>query len=287
MKTTKENQYRAALIMKMGISVDRGEVTSGSVKTAYLSAGSGSNVVLLHGAGAGAVTWYGSIGAIAKTFHVIAPDIVGYGESDKPSAPYDRPYFSKWLNDFLLEMKICKTHIVGLSQGGAIALQFAIEYPDKVDKLVLVNSAGLGSKVSFWPLVGTVWMNTFPSAMANRFNSRYILHKLENRDSNHSLYSVAVIKYAGGKNAFKQGRGAAVSKIPEESLRQIKNETLIIWGKDDKLFSVESGIKAAKLIPNAKFKVIQDSGHLSLIDQPQLFNEILLEFLNYKDCVVR
>jgi pimeloyl-ACP methyl ester carboxylesterase len=287
MKTTRENQYRAALIMKMGISVDRGEVISGSVKTAYLSAGSGSTVVLLHGAGAGAITWYRSIGAIAKTFHVIAPDIVGYGESDKPSAPYDRPYFSKWLNDFLLEMKICKTHIVGLSQGGAIALHFAIEYPDKVDKLALVNSAGLGSKVSFWPLVGTVWMNTFPSAMANRFNSRYILNKPENRDSNHSLYSVAVIKYAGGKNAFKQGRGAAVSKIPEESLRQIKNETLILWGKIDKLFSVESGIKAAKLIPNAKFKLIQDAGHLSLMDQPQLFNEILLEFLNHKDCVVR
>jgi pimeloyl-ACP methyl ester carboxylesterase len=149
-----------------------------------------------------------------------------------------------------------------------------------VDKLVLVDSAGLGAKVSFWPLVGIVWMNSFPSSMANRFNSPYILHKPENRDPNHSLYSVAVIKSTGGKNAFKQGRGSAVSKIPEELLQQIKNETLIIWGKDDRLFPVEYGERAAKIIPNAKFHLIKDAGHLPLMDQPEIFNKILVDFLN-------
>lgn len=88
--------------------------------------------------------------------------------------------------------------------------------------------------------------------MANRFNSRYILHNPANRDPNHSLYSIAVLKYKEGKNAFKQGRGAAVSKVSEESLRQIKNRTLIIWGKEDKLFPVEYGEAASKIIPNAK-----------------------------------
>jgi 4,5:9,10-diseco-3-hydroxy-5,9,17-trioxoandrosta-1(10),2-diene-4-oate hydrolase len=263
----------------MGVSVEQGEVTIDAVKTTYLSAGSGHSVIFLHGAGAGAVTWYPSIGAISKCCRVLAPDIVGYGESDKPNAPYDRPYFSRWLNGFLIEMKISKAHIVGLSQGGAIALQFAIDYPQKVEKLVIVDSAGLGAKVSFWPFVTMVWMNSSPSAIANRFNSPYILHKPENRDPNHSLYSIAVIKEAGGKNAFKQGRGSAVSKIPDESLQQIKNETLIIWGKDDRLFSAEHGERAAKIISNAKFHLIEDAGHLPLMDQPEIFNKILTDFL--------
>jgi pimeloyl-ACP methyl ester carboxylesterase len=280
LKRKDKNDYRTAVIDKIGVPVEQGVVTTDSIRTSYLSAGCGNPVICLHGAGAGAVTWYPSIGAISKKFHVLAADIVGYGESDKPNAPYDRPYFSNWLKGFLIEMKISKAHIVGLSQGGAIALQFAIDNPQMVDKLVLVDSGGLGAKVSFWPLFGTVWMNSFPSSLANRFNSPYILHNPENRDPNHSLYSVAVIKSVGGKNAFKQGRGSAVSKIPEELLGQIKNETLIIWGKEDKLFSVENGEVTAKIIPNARFELIQDAGHLPLMDQPEIFNKILIDFLN-------
>ncbi len=259
--------------------VEQREVTIGTIKTTYLLCGNGEPVIFLHGAGAGAVTWYPSINTISGNFQVIAPDIVGYGESDKPDAPYNRPYFSKWLKDFLKELKISKAHIVGLSQGGAIALQFAIDNAEMVDKLVLVDAAGLGAKVSFWPLIATIWMNSFPSAMANRFNSRYILHKPINRDPNHSSYSIGVLKYKGGKNAFKQGRGTAVSKISEELLKQIENETLIIWGKDDKLFPVEYGEAAAKIIPNAKLHLIQDAGHLPLMDQPGIFNKILGDFL--------
>lgn len=280
MKKTNKTNYRKNLIDKIEGVVEQREITSGAITTSYLSAGKGTPLIFLHGAGAGAVTWYPSIGTIAKDFQVLVPDIVGYGESDKPDAPYDRPYFSKWLKDFLNELKIPKAHIVGLSQGGAIALQFAIDHPEMVDKLVLVDAAGLGAKVSFWPLVGMIWMNAFPSSLASRFNSRYILHNPASRDPNHSLYSVAVLKDKGGQKAFQQGRGAAVSKIPEESLRQIKNETLIIWGKEDQLFAVDYGEAAAKIIPNAKLHIIQDAGHLPQMDQPEVFNKILAGFLN-------
>ncbi|MDO6739383.1 alpha/beta fold hydrolase [Wenyingzhuangia sp. 2_MG-2023] len=279
MKKTNKIDYRKNLIEKIEESVEQKEITVDSVKTAYLSAGNGYPVIFLHGGGAGAITWYPSIGPISKKFQVIAPDIIGYGESDKPNAPYDRPYFSKWLKSFLKELKISKAHIVGLSQGGAIALQFTIDNPEMVDKLVLVDSAGLGAKASFGSMIGMIWMNSFPSSLANRFNSPYILHTPSKRDPNHSLYSIAVIKDKGGKNAFKQGRGSAVSKIPEELLKQIKNETLIIWGENDKLFSVEYGEATAKIIPNAKLHLIQDAGHLPLIDQTEIFNEILIDFL--------
>ena len=279
MKKTNKINYRKSLIDKIEGLVEQKETTVESVKTAYLTAGSGYPVIFLHGAGAGAVTWYPSIATVSEKFQVIVPDIVGYGESDKPNAPYDRPYFSKWLKGFLKELKISKAHIVGLSQGGAIALQFTIDNPEMVDKLILVDSAGLGAKVSFWALIGTIWMNNFPSFQANRFNSPFILHKPTNRDPNHSLYSIAVLKEKGGKNAFRQGRGSAVTKISIELLQQIKNETLIIWGENDKLFPIEYGEMATKFISNSKFHSIQNAGHLPLMDQPAIFNKTLMDFL--------
>jgi len=271
--------YRQALIDKIDCNVEQSEVIAGKIKTTCLSGGQGFPVVVLHGAGAGAVTWYPSIGAISKNFCVIAPDIVGYGESDKPNAAYDRPYFATWLKDFFSAMDISKAHIVGLSQGGAIALQFAIENPDLVEKLVLVDSGALGAKPTCKPFLAMVWMNIVPSNLSNRFASRYLLANTECRDPNHVYYSVEVLKKPGGKNAFTQGRGAAVSAIPEESLRQIQNHILIIWGENDNFFSVEHGEAAAQIIPNAKLQRIKDAGHLPLMDQPDVFNEILIEFL--------
>lgn len=271
--------YRQALIDKIETSVTQSYVMAGSIKTACLSSGSGQPLIFLHGAGAGAVTWYPSIGAMSKHFHVIAPDIVGYGESDKPEASYDRAYFSKWLKDFLLAVNIPKAHVVGLSQGGAIALQFVLDNPEMVDKLVLVDAGALGAQPSFASFLGMLWLNSFPSSLANRFYSRFILFNTDNRDSNHAHYSVEIIKRKGGKNAFRQGRGAAVSAISENSLRQIVKDTLIIWGENDQLFSIEHGEAAAKVMPNARLSRIQNAGHLPLMDQPEVFNNTLLGFL--------
>ena len=275
----RRSDYRQALIDKMGCLVRQDQITAGSVNTAYLSAGEGLPVILLHGAGAGAVTWYPSIGVISKEYHVIAPDIVGYGESDKPDAPYDRAFFSSWLNEFLSALNVSKAHVVGLSQGGAIALQFALDYPEMIDKLVLVDAGGLGAQPSLASLLGMLWLNTIPSFLANLFYSRFILFNPDNRDPNHRKYSVEIIKGNGGKKPFQQGRGAAVSTISMDLLRQIDRETLIIWGENDKLFDIEHGEAAAKVMPNAKLVRIPRAGHLPLMDRPELFNAILLEFL--------
>jgi len=180
---------------------------------------------------------------------------------------------------FLSALEISKAHIIGLSQGGAIALQFALENPEMVARLVLVDSGALGAQPSFWPFFGMCWLNCIPSVAANRFMSRYLLVEPENRDPNHSKYSLQVLKKSGGKNAFMQGRGAAVSAIPEGELCRIQHQTLILWGEDDDFFSIAYGEAAARIMPNAKLHRIQDAGHLPLMDQPELFNKALLQFL--------
>lgn len=100
-RALRREKYRQALIEQIKVPIQQHEITVDSVKTAWLSAGKDADdcesIVLLHGAGAGAVTWYPSIASLAQHRHVIVPDIVGYGESDKPDATYDRSYFSNWL----------------------------------------------------------------------------------------------------------------------------------------------------------------------------------------------
>ena len=277
------NYHRQALIDRVETSVTQNHVMAGSIKTAYLSSGSGLPLILLHGGGAGAVTWYPSIGPFSKHFHVIAPDIVGYGESDKPNGSYDKVYFAKWLKSFLLALDISKAHIVGLSQGGAIALQFVLDNPDMVEKLVLVDSGGLGAKPPLAALLSMMWLNSFPSSLADRLFSRYILLNPKKRDPNHGRYSIAVLNSRGGKNPFRQGRGSAVSEIPKASLNKIETKTLVIWGENDRLFPVDYGDRAASQIPNAEFLVIKNAGHLPLMDQTNTFNRSVLDFLNQQE----
>jgi 2-hydroxymuconate-semialdehyde hydrolase len=271
--------YRQEIINRIKVPVEQREVAAGSIQTAYLSAGSGPPVVCLHGAGAGAVTWYPSISALAEHFHVIAPDIVGYGESDKPKAAYDRPYFAAWLRDFFLALEIPKAHVIGLSLGGAISLQFSLECPEMVEKLVLVDSCALPAKTPFGFLFGLYWLYSFPSVAANRYSSRYLAAKLESIDPNFGPYSLQVVKKPGGKNVFWQSKGAAVSAMPEEELCQVQHQTLIIWGEDDKVFPIASGEAAAQIMPHAKLHPIPDAGHIPFMDRPKVFNDIVPQFL--------
>ncbi|CAG9295036.1 alpha/beta fold hydrolase [Celerinatantimonas diazotrophica] len=274
-----QQYYRQAIIEQMGCSVTQTNVLAGSVSTAYLSAGTGCPVICLHGGGAGAITWYPAIASLAQHFRVIAPDIVGYGESDKPDASYDKTYFANWLKQFLDALGVAKAHIVGSSQGGAIALQFTLDHPEMVDKLVLVDSGALGAKPPLMSTIGLVWLNIFPSSLANRFYSRYILFKPEQRDPNLGDYSLEVLKNAGGKKAFSQGRGAAVSVLPEAVLCGIKHKTLMIWGKNDRLFPIEYATKAVSVMPDAELLSIENAGHLPMIDQPAVFNRAVVDFL--------
>ncbi len=152
-----------------------------------------------------------------------------------------------------------------------------------VEKLVLVDSGALGARPTFWPMLGMIWMNSMPSAAANRFNSRYLLFDPEKRDPNHGYYSIEVLKKPGGKKAFSQGRGAAVSAMSEEALGRIENQTLIIWGEEDLLFSIEHAEAAARVMPNAKLYRIKSAGHLPLMDQPEIFNQRIINFLGTEE----
>jgi 4,5:9,10-diseco-3-hydroxy-5,9,17-trioxoandrosta-1(10),2-diene-4-oate hydrolase len=267
------------LISRIGVPVERKVVNAGTIKTNYLLAGKGQAVLLLHGASAGAVTWSPVIGPLSTYSQVIAPDVVGYGESDKPSASYDRTYFVSWLRDFLDTLGLQTVSIVGVSQGGSIAMQFALDNPERVDRLVLADSGSLGKEMPLGAKLGFMWSNTLPSSMAGKWLTRYLVHDPKSVDEIWAEYSCEVQRMPGGKRAFWQGLGKATAPIPIEQLGKISHQTLIIWGKEEKLFPLTHAEAAQRIMPNAQLYIIPEAGHVAFFDQSEIFNNVLKRFL--------
>jgi 2-hydroxymuconate-semialdehyde hydrolase len=265
------------LINAVGVPVERQTVSAGTIQTAYLIAGSGEPVLLLHGASAAGITWYPVIGPLSAHFCVIAPDIVGHGESDKPSAPYDRPYYRAWLADFLDVLGVQKAHFIGHSLGGAIALQFALDHPARVDRLVLVDSAALGDGVPLSVVLAMLFYNLFPSRATGLWLTRYAVHSVHSIDPALGDYMNQLTKEPGGRRTLLRGR--AHPRIPPQQLGRIAQQTLIIWGEEDRFIAVENAEAAVKAMPHARLHVLPKAGHTPFFDQPQQFNDVLLRFL--------
>jgi 2-hydroxymuconate-semialdehyde hydrolase len=277
--TLKRSAALESLTKRIGVPVEKGNISTGAIKTAYIAAGNGQPLVLLHGAMAGGITWYRVISPLSHHWRVIAPDVVGYGESDKPSAPYDRPYFAAWLREFLDALALSKVSLVGSSQGGTIALEFAFENPERVDRLVLADSAGLGKEISLGGVLGLMWGNTFPSKVVGWWFNRYLVDDPRSIDAAWAEYKLEVCRMPGGKRVFWQGRGKAVTPIPVDQLRQVIHPTLIIWGEEERFFPLSQAEAAQRVMPNAQLRVIPKAGHITFFDQPEAFYDLIIRFL--------
>ncbi len=269
------------IIELVGVSVNHNSLYAGDIKTTFNSTGQGDPVILLHGNPSYGLFWYPVIGPLSNKFRVIAPDVVGYGESDKPSAPYDKHFYCSWLNEFMDALGLNKASIVGHSQGGAIAIHFALDYQDRVDKLVIVDSGGLGVLESTGVLVALILYVLFPSRKAALRLGRYSFQgstEISGRES-WTDYGIEVLKLPGSRRAplrsWKIG-----GRITSEQLGNIVQDTLLIWGEQDKYFSVSQAEAAHKSIPDSKLHIISNSGHVPFYDQPEEFNNLLINFLS-------
>jgi len=275
------SRLRKILINRIGIPLEEEMVYAGEISTSYLAAGAGEPVLLIHGhSSSGAICWGSVITSLSPTFRVIAPDIVGYGESGKPSAPYDKSFFVTWLKNFLDALNLDEVSLVGTSLGGSIVSHFTLDYPERVNRMVLVNPAGFGHNFSFGFLLSTLWRNTFPSRLASKWHRRYMVTNSNEIDKEMVDYGLKVTRMHGGRRAFWQGRGRAVYRIPHESLCRIMQPTLFIHGNRDPVIPLSSLQIAQQIMPNAQLHSIPEGGHSPFLDHPDLFNEILFQFLN-------
>jgi pimeloyl-ACP methyl ester carboxylesterase len=250
-------------------------------KIRYLEAGEATKptVMLLHGLGATAESWQFNIAALSQNFHVIAPDQVGFGKSDKPFLKYRAATFVDFLDKFMAELKIQKASLIGNSMGGWVTGLFAIKYPAKVEKIVLVDAAGLTPKVVDYNQIYQLNTSTRDEVRANL--------KLIFANPLYANNEALVDQFLTQR--VLAGDGQTINSLIESIKRQedfldnrlgeIKKPTLIIWGKQDGLLPLADGEKFSKGIYGSQLIVFDQCGHVPQVEKAKEFNEAVLKFL--------
>ena len=248
------------------------------------------HVLFIHGIGASLVGWRDIPDALSEYFHTISVDLIGFGGSEKPTtADYSIKGFSKFIFDFLqaIDVKDEKIFIVGHSLGGYIALQFATENKDLVEKLVLVDPSGKLDGPT--PLL---------SSYRDAANEPIPILKYEKlKKVFEGLYSLSsallpmvvgifldIIEKPGALYAFNYTFDDSTGKgIGSDRLKVIEDiPCLIIWGANDNLISPrEYAEKFLRDLPNARLEIIPDSGHAPFIEKTAIVCERIRTFLTY------
>lgn len=248
-------------------------------KIHYIEAGSGPTVILLHGLGGSAQVWQFNIGPLAEKFHVVVPDQIGFGKSDKPLVNYRIRTYVDFLDQFCKQLKIERATLVGNSMGGWIAVMFTAAFPDRVDKLVLVGAAGYAPPKdldtrTFFGLNPTTREGMKTLSAKVFYNKAF-------------LTDVAIDQAIAARLAA--GDGYTINSITESIIRgedflddvvkTIKRPTLIVWGRQDGLLLLADGERFNKDIAGSKMVVIDQCGHVPNVEKPGEFNAAVLKFL--------
>jgi pimeloyl-ACP methyl ester carboxylesterase len=255
------------------------EITVFGQKIHYVEAGSGPTVILLHGLGGSTQVWQFNVAALAEKYHVVVPDQIGFGKSDKPLVNYRIRTYVDFLDQFCKQLGIERASLVGNSMGGWIATAFTAAFPDRVDKLVLVDAAGhappkdLDTR-SFYGLNPTT-REGMKVLVAKVFYNKLFL-------TDAAIDQAITARLAAGD-------GYTINSITEsiirgedfldDAVKTVKRPTLIIWGRQDGLVPVSEGEQFNKDIAGSKFVVFDQCGHMPQIEKPAEFNAAVLKFL--------
>jgi pimeloyl-ACP methyl ester carboxylesterase len=265
----------------------------GNINTRYWKAGDkGSVVILVHGLGGFMENWVNNFNALAEQHRVYAMDLVGFGRSDKTPLTRDINVLVKFIGDFMAAMNIRKASLVGNSLGGGLALLFALDYPEKVEKLVLADNAGMGRdvisdfKVCSIPVLGELL--TRPSIKGTARLWQKIVYDPVVVTPEVVNMAYGFISLPGAKKALlatmRAGidlRGKRANSVNNLSkrLNTINAPTLVVWGRDDRIIPVAHAQIAVDKVPGARLEIFDHCGHMPQLEQPDRFNKLVLDFL--------
>ncbi|MDD0977669.1 alpha/beta fold hydrolase [Pseudomonas fontis] len=245
----------------------------------YEEYGQGEPLVLLHGLGSSCQDWEMQIAELARHYRLILMDIRGHGRSDKPRERYSIPGFSADLMALLEHLQTGPVHLVGLSMGGMVGFQFAVDHPEWLRSLCIVNSAPevkVRSRDDYWQwakrwtLARVLSLSTIGKGLAAR-----LFPKPEQAELRRKMAE----RWArNDKRAYLASFDAIVGWGVEERLGRITCPTLVISADHD-YTPVKLKERYVSLIPHARLAIIDDSRHATPLDQPQRFNQTLLQFL--------
>ncbi|NQU37445.1 MAG: alpha/beta fold hydrolase [Actinobacteria bacterium] len=261
---------------------------------AYVVAGSGPAVLLIHGIGSRHETWLPIMGELAKKYTVIAPDLLGHGQSAKPRADYSIGGYANGLRDLLTYLGIDRVSVVGHSLGGGIAMQFAYQFPQRTDRVVLIGTGGLGPEVN--PIIP---LCTFPgagltlSALAAAPIRRIgvpLLRTLHRTGlpMTADLAELAIVYDDMGTVDARQAfshviraivdwRGQIVTMKDRAYLTEYI-PTMVLWGERDTVIPVAHAQVAREVLAHARVEVLPGAGHFPQAEFPEAVSEALLDF---------
>ena len=264
-------------------------------RVVYRVAGKGPVLLLVHGLAGSAMTWRHVMAPLAERFTVIAPDLLGQGESDKPRAEYSLGAHVDTLRDLLDALGHERATFVGQSLGGGVAMQLAYQFPERCERLVLVNSGGLGREVSVilrllalpstevvFPLVCAPGLR----GVASRVGTMLGRAGLRSTPAREEMWrSYASLTDAESRHAFFRGlrdvidwRGQVVSALGRLH-HTAKMPTLIIWGARDPFIPVSHARVAHEAIPGSRLVIFEDVGHYPHCEAPERFVATIVDFI--------
>jgi pimeloyl-ACP methyl ester carboxylesterase len=250
------------------------KISVNSLKTNSKIGGKGETILILHGWNGSSDSWKRVIEILEGSFNVVCPDLPGFGKSDFPPSSWSLKNFAKWLFNFAQKLKLDNFHLLGHSFGGRVALKFSILYPEKVKKLILVNSAGIKTEFTLRQKV------LFKIAqIGNAIFSEKIFERFKNRASNVFYKIFRIRDYAKAKGVMKETMKIILSEDFLPELPKIDKETIIIWGKEDKILPLKYAFIFKENIKNSKLEVLPGIGHSPHLEYPEKLAEILIKNL--------
>ena len=255
-------------------------------RVAYRDEGAGEVLLLVHGMGGSSNTWSGVIPLLAKKYRVIAPDLLGHGESDKPRGDYSVGAFAVLLRDLLDALDVPRVTVIGHSLGGGVAMQFAHQHRQYCERIVLISSGGFGDDVGrvlrllslpgselVLPVIASrpavLAGNALRALMgsSDRFKAR---PSLSNRDNRQAFLRTlrSVVDF----------RGQAVSALNRLGFHGVL-PALIISGDQDRVIPVEHARAAHRMLPNSRLHIMPGVQHHPPTERPEKVASLIDEFV--------
>jgi len=261
-------------------------VAAAGIATNVLDAGDGAPVLLLHGSGPGVTAyanWRLTIPALSQRMRVVAPDLVGFGFTERPD---DVEYSMRtWVDQavgVLDALGIERTSLVGNSFGGALALRLAADHPDRVERLVLMGSVGVPFEIT--PGLDAVW-GYEPSFEAMRGLLDIFAYSRELVTDELAQVRYAASIQPGFQEAFAamfpapRQRWVDAMVTPDDRIRGIGAPTLVVHGRDDQVIPLANAVHLLRTLPDVRLHVFGRCGHWTQIEQADAFNRLVLDFL--------
>lgn len=266
-------------------------------RRAFRMAGSGPPLLLIHGIADSSETWLPVFAELAKRYTVIAPDLLGHGDSAKPRADYAVAAYACGMRDLLTVLGIDRVTVVGHSLGGGVAMQFAYQFPERCERLALISSAGMGAEVH--PVFrlasapgagpGLLLLSALPVRLAV-FAVAPLLRRLGGvglgPDLDYVLSRYALFANPKTRQAFLRTiragadvRGQVITML-DRSYLAANLPTLIIWGSEDGIIPASHAQIAHRALPGSRLEIYEGAGHFPHHYDPARFTKSINEFID-------